>query len=345
MQIIDITSESRWEKILSSFDGVAFLQSWRWGQFQKQLGNKVIRLQVTIDTKNFGVAQYYIVKSKLVTFLYCPRGPLATSAKVAKKLLEVLIEKAKEESADFMQIEPDDLKNPFLSLMKAKGFICHDSIQPEHSLLIPLKSSLEEIYGSLRKTTRSEIKKAIREKVTIKSDSDLSRWDDVSKLFLETSIRQKFISHSLSYIKTQFNNFPGQAKLYLAQRGGTILSAAIILSYRKISTYLHASSSEEGRNLGAAHLLIWTAIEDAKKRGDEFFDLWGVAPPNKLNHPWSGITIFKQGFGGLSISYPGAFVLPVQKLKFKLYKLTSYLRALPILKTAQRILLKNISSG
>lgn len=345
MQIIEVDSESAWEKILSAFDKVIFLQSWKWGQFQKQLGNKVTRLQVTLDTKNFAAAQYYIVESKLATFLYCPRGPLATSAKAAKKLLEVLIEKAKEEFVVFLQIEPDDLKSPFLSLLKKEGFISRDPIQPEYSLIIPLKLPVEEIYRGLRKTTRSEIRKAAKEKVIIKSYNDLSRWDDVSKLFLETSARQKFISHPLSYIKTQFENFAGQIRLYVAETKSQILAAAIILSYRKTSSYLHAASSREGRNLGASHLMVWTALEDAKKAGDEFFDLWGVAPPDQLNHPWAGISIFKQGFGGILVSYPQAFILPQNLLKFAIYQVTGFLRAMPIFKTAQRILLKNKSSG
>lgn len=345
MQIIEVDSETSWEKILSAFDKVSFLQSFRWGQFQKQLGNKVTRLQVTIDTKNFAVAQYYIVKSKTSSFLYCPRGPFAASTNVAKKLLEVLIERAKEESVAFLRIEPDDLKSPFLSLLKKEGFINRGPIQPEYSLLIPLELPVEEIYASFRKTTRSEIRKANEGKITIKSYSDLSRWDDVSKLFLETAIRQKFISHPLSYIKTQFENFAPLTKLYIAQTKNQILATAIILSYRKVSTYLHAASSIQGRNLGSSHLMVWTAIEDAKKRGDEFFDLWGVAPPNQSNHSWTGITIFKQGFGGILVSYPKAFILSQNLLKFTFYQVVSVLRAMPIFKTVQRILLKNRSSG
>lgn len=346
MQIIDVNSKFKWEKILSSFDKVSFLQSFRWGQFQKQLGNQVIRLQVITDTKNFGAVQYYIVKSKLVTFLYCPRGPLATSAKAAKKLLQVLIEKARKEDVAFLQVEPDDLTSPFVPLMKKEGFICRAPIQPAFSLLIALKLPLEEIYKNFRKTTRAEIRKATEEKVTIKSYNDLSKWDDVKKLFLETSARQKFISHPLFYIKTQFENFAPFTKLYIAQTKSQILSVAIILSYRKVSAYLHAASSIQGRNLGVSHLMVKTAIEDAKKSGDQLFDLWGVAPPpNRLNHPWAGITIFKQGFGGQLVSYPEARILPLQKIPYTFYQIIQNLRALPVFKMIQRILLESKRIG
>lgn len=345
MKIVNVNSSYQWEKILSSLEGVSFLQSWRWGQFQKQLGNQVNRLQVALDADNFGAAQYYIVKSKIAAFLYCPRGPFATSPKAAEVLLDLLIKKAKEESVTFMQIEPDNLNSPFLSIMDKNGFIHQTSIQPQFSSLISLKVANEEIYANIRKTTRSLIRKAKEEKVIVKSYHNLSRWNDFSKLFLETTARQKFISHSLSYIKTQFSSFPRQAKLYMAEAEGKILAAAIVLSYRKNSTYLHAASSKEGRNLGASHLMVWTAIEDVKKKGDESFDMWGIAPPNELNHPWLGITTFKQGFGGQTVSYPGAFILPLQQFQYNVMRFANHLRAIPSFKMIQRILLETISRG
>lgn len=344
MQIVNVESLDRWEKILDSFKEVSFLQSYKWGEFQKQLGNRVNRVEI-IDGDNLGAVQYYLVKSKIAKFLYCPRGPLATSTKAANILLDFLIKKASEESAIFIQIEPANYDSLFLPILKKRGFISQSSIQPQFSSHIALKPSVKDLFGSIRKTTRALIRKANKEGVIIKSHHDLTNWNSVSKLFLQTSARQKFISHPLSYIKTQFDNFPNETKLYAAEIKGKILTAAIILSYRKISTYLHAASAEEARNLGAAHLLVWTAIEDAKKKGDEFFDLWGVAPPNQLHHPWSGISVFKQGFGGILVSYPEAFILPIQELKFKLYKFVSYSRALPIFKMIQRILLKSKSSG
>ncbi|RLE05174.1 MAG: peptidoglycan bridge formation protein FemAB, partial [Candidatus Aminicenantes bacterium] len=46
------------------------------------------------------------------------------------------------------------------------------------------------------------------------------------------------------------------------------------------------------------YLLLWKAIQEAKKRNCEIFNFWGIAPKNKPKHPWQGLTFFKKGFGG-----------------------------------------------
>ena len=103
------------------------------------------------------------------------------------------------------------------------------------------------------------------------------------------------------------------------------------------------ASTSEKRKIGAAHLLVWKAILESKEKGDELFDLWGVEPNADPNHPWTGISIFKFGFGGETVSYPGGFVLPIKPTRYKIYRLTSFLKALPVFKTAQRILLSAIA--
>ena len=58
----------------------------------------------------------------------------------------------------------------------------------------------------------------------------------------------------------------------------------------------------------ASYLLQWTAIRDALKRGDHVYNFWGIAPVTLAadgtptvtdhGHPFSGVTLFKTGFGG-----------------------------------------------
>ena len=79
MKIYNILEEKVWEKSVSQFTSANFLQSWYWGNFQEQLGNKVIRI-----SNDNSIAQYYFVKSRFANFLYCPRGPLSTSSKTFK---------------------------------------------------------------------------------------------------------------------------------------------------------------------------------------------------------------------------------------------------------------------
>ena len=78
--------------------------------------------------------------------------------------------------------------------------------------------------------------------------------------------------------------------------------------YGNGAVYLHGGLSYEHRAYMAPYLLHWEAIKDAKKNGFSFYDLWGVAPQNApADHTWSGITRFKEGFGGEFLEYVGAY--------------------------------------
>lgn len=349
MKIINIDNKKQWEKEISSFKEFSFLQSWTWGEFETQLGNNPIRLKVSVNEKDVALIQYYIVKSKLFSFLYCPRGPLSDSQKALNLLLQELKKIAFKEKVDYILIEPDKNLDSFLLQSFEKiGFKKHaSSTQPMHTLILSLTPDIEALYSSVRKTTRALIKSATTNNIKISSFNTPSRFDDFAKLLLETSQRQKIISHTTNYLKRQFSLFAEDknARLYLAENENGVLAGAIILLYGKTAVYFHAASSLLGRKLGASQLLVWTAINDAKAAKMESFDFWGVAPNDDPKHPWAGITIFKKGFGGETVMYPGSFVLPINKFKFQLFRFITFLRTIPSFKAIHRSLLEKRRSG
>jgi len=343
METNNILEEKVWEEKVSQFSSANFLQSWEWGIFQELLGNKITRV-----SDEEGVTQYYFVRSKFSKFLYCPRGPLSTSSGSFSKLLNQQIKDAKENGSDFVLVEPPIDPGFIVRALLEKGFVKQKSTtQPESTSIVSLTPDVDSIYSKIRKTTRQMIRKALENKVEVKNYQDLSRWDDFVKLFAETTQRQKFTSHNLVYIKKQFECFEekNNIKLYLAEIDGKTLAGAIILSYAKTSVYLHAASNNLGRDLGAAHLLVWTAIQDAKKVGNNSFDLWGISTEDRPNYSWKGITIFKNGFGGEVVDYPGSFILPVRPNQYRVYLLINFLRSVPLFKTAKRLLLRAITKG
>ena len=54
-----------------------------------------------------------------------------------------------------------------------------------------------------------------------------------------------------------------------------------------------------------SYLLQWEAIKEAKRRGCERYNFWGIVPDTKenANHPWKGLSLFKKGFGGYEKDY------------------------------------------
>ena len=56
----------------------------------------------------------------------------------------------------------------------------------------------------------------------------------------------------------------------------------------------------------------WDAISEARYRGAAVYNFWGIAETDD-KHPWSGLTLFKKGFGGFSKEYLRAQDLPLTK--------------------------------
>ena len=66
----------------------------------------------------------------------------------------------------------------------------------------------------------------------------------------------------------------------------------------------------------APHFLQWRQILEAKKRGKNRYDFWGIDEKK-----WPGVTRFKRGFGGKEITYIGAWDLIYRPIWYKIYNL------------------------
>src|SRR5581483_3014513 len=130
-------------------------------------------------------------------------------------------------------------------------------------------------------------------------------------LMKETAARQGFSPQAKRYLTIQFENLSalGIEKLYLAIYQGKVLAAAIIASFGDTAAYLHGASV--AGKIPATHLLQWQAIRDAQAEGRKVYDFWGIAPNDNPRHPWAGLTLFKQGFGGEPLPYVSAWDYPL----------------------------------
>ncbi len=81
---------------------------------------------------------------------------------------------------------------------------------------------------------------------------------------------------------------------------GTLDSGAVIMSYGTMACYRHGASLGLDKRVPTSYLVQWRAIQEAKRRGCHWYNLWGVAPEgSSKKHPFFGITHFKKGFGGV----------------------------------------------
>lgn len=252
-----------------------------------------------------------------------------------------ILKLAKKERAVFVRVELP-CGSP-LKLDKAGGWrAAHAHYYPEWTREVDLKPSPEEILAQMKSKGRYNIKVAQKNGVAVRATH---RPEDVTAFYAilkETGGRDGFGIHSESYYQAlvRAGHEGGWGKLYVAenvecrmkngereqgteaQKRSALIAGIYVTFYGSTATYYYGASAQQYRAMMAPYLLQWEAIQEAKRRGCEWYDFLGVAPPKEKTedrsqklggHPWAGITAFKEKFGGILVKYPPAMEFVVKK--------------------------------
>lgn len=203
----------------------------------------------------------------------------------------------------------------------------------------------EQLLAQMRKTTRYLIKKAQRENIIIEKRTDKQAIEDFYQIYQETAKRERFIPFSKEFIKKEFEAFykTGRAVFLFARLSSnpktksldsesmadiatksisnqkitslineqedklkrfSYLASALII-FTPSTAFYHQGASIHTK-IPSTYLLQWEAIKEAKKRGCQYYNFWGIYDdlrPKRTPKSWRGLTLFKTGFGGEKISY------------------------------------------
>jgi len=345
MEIREIKDKNSWNDfVIKNGEYSTFLQSFEWGEFQKNLGRKIWRWGVFENEKLGAVA--LVIKNKLPfgkSYLYIPRGPVSYNSQlITHNFFKQIISFIKDKSVIFLKV---DLVKEFsrhevgifASLQQVSSFSPYgecptgtqfpiketSSVQPKHTLVLDLEKSEEELLVEMHPKTRYNIGLAERKGVKIRFSNDKKDLDKFLELIKITSERDKFLPHAENYYKKMFASLgDGILQVALAEYEDQVLTANLVMFFGNTATYLHGASSNKHRNLMAPHLLQWEMIKKAKEQGFKNYDFWGIAPEgSEKEKAWTGVTRFKRGFGGQEISYPGTFDIPLNSFWYKLYRI------------------------
>jgi peptidoglycan pentaglycine glycine transferase (the first glycine) len=321
MTIKEIDNKEIWENFLLQCTEKTFLQSWNWGEFNSQTGNKIWRFGAYNQEKLMGVALVVKVSARRGTFLYIPHGPVVgelMSVHDRKEILELILlqlnDIAKKENASFIRISPifkkglkgySENKNLFVDL----GFRdapMHASAY-EATWKLDIYPSKEEILTNMRKTTRYLIKKILENPdISVEKSTDSKDIEIYQKLNKEVSERQGFVPFSDEFIKNEFEVFnkDKEVMFLFGKYKGEVVAGAMIIFWSGMAFYHQAASIGKFAKFSIPYLLQWEAIKEAKNRKCEVYDFWGFTDPEKFpRHPWAGPTLFKMGFGGYKEEY------------------------------------------
>jgi len=322
MEIREINNKEIWENFLERADEKTFLQSWNWGEFQKMLGEKIWRLGIYDRGVLTGVSLIIKVSARRGRFLFAPHGPLINqkskiknqneNSKFKKNILENLLFElkkiAKRENCSFIRVAPiwprtEENEKIFNDL----GF-CQAPIHmhPELTWELGLEPSEEQLLAGMRKTTRYLVRQGIKNPdLKIEASENPADIAAFNELYQKTVDRHHFFPFSLEYLTKEFSAFApdSQILIFSADYRGERIASAMVIFYKGVSYYHQGASSQEYPKVPGSYLLQWEAIKEAKRRGCQRYNFWGIAPNSNPKHPWAGLTLFKTGFGGYEKKY------------------------------------------
>ncbi|MFH1171881.1 MAG: peptidoglycan bridge formation glycyltransferase FemA/FemB family protein [bacterium] len=339
MDAKEIFDQPSWDGFLDAQPESQFLQSWRWGEFQRAVGRPAYRLGVLHEGRIVAAAQGILQNHGLgIRSFSVFRGPVLSAAlpvesytHAFESLLELIEACARERGATYLHLEPAcDRRTPEATLIGDRpGWNATATNQPATSLLLNLHPPLEELLMVMHEKTRYNIRLAERKGVIVEWSSDPRDVRAFLALLHQTARRDGITVHPDAYFQTMASVLAPSKflSIVLARHGEKVLAANLVCRFGDTVTYLHGASSDEQRNLMAPHLLQWKQIEFAKTSGIMWYDFWGIAPHDAdERHPWAGITRFKRGFGGEYRSYLPAMEKPLQKIRFSLIRVRRRLR-------------------
>lgn len=366
-RILEKSEETKWDKFVYKHPLGNIHQTSKWGQFQEKIAARGKYWIIVLEDKGKLIGGSMIIRHimpKSFCWLYCARGPLLDyhSKNIQKQMNEIikaLSPIAKKEKAIFMRIDPALEKTKAEvsagdSALQALGFKkSHHGFQPEHTLILNITKSEEEILAQMKPKGRYNIGLAKKKGVTVrKSDPKAKKqfkkdMEIFYKILNETTTRDKFHGHGKGFYEQMLKtlsadkkaNTPEKAEskaevsneastlLYLAEFEGKTIAGIIVTFYKDKAIYYYGASSNAFRSVMAPYLLQWTAILEAKEKGLQYYDFLGVSPTGAKNHPWAGVTEFKKKFGGDLVAYSPAQEFPFKKLHHFVYRMAKLLRS------------------
>ena len=231
------------------------------------------------------------------------KGPVFKDIEIFEQSLPILIQYLRRDGLQ-IKLSPcwelasggDDIE----TILERFGFRRKRILGLWATLKIDLKESENEILQSFRKTTRYEIRKAIKNPdVSVGIEDNEKGWRAFCKLQKNMSKRTNtgYLSHEAVERLSRFwlRNGEGGTILIMRYKGSTV-GGAIIIRSNGVAIYKAGASDRAISGLSTSHMLLWEAIKWAKNHQCYSFDMGGYSLVARPGDALWGINIFKKGF-------------------------------------------------
>lgn len=306
-----------WQEVLKKYPEANFLQSPEYGKMNELLGSKVI----FDDFGGKGWALMIVRDAKRGRYLEIPCGPLIdwNDKKLRELVMRKIAEVGKKEKCVFIRMRPQ-LSATAENLKILEGLGMKKSpmhLAAEHTVILNLGRTEEELLADMRRQTRYEVRRADKLGIKVTKHCDEEIFKEFYKVQGETARRQGFVPPNLKTLLAEKRAFGKNIAIYRAETAeGEAIAYGMIIGSGLEADYYEAASTELNRKLPGAYALLWRAMRDLKAEGYARFNLWGIAPAGQPNHRYAGVTTFKTGFGGEVLEFVPAHDLVLSRIGY-----------------------------
>ena len=308
--------DARWLKLLTTF-----------------YGYQIIPLTTTnADGQVTGFLPLCFIKSpltgrRLVSLPfsdYCPL--LANDEASAAQLIEQALHIAQEKNVKYLE-----LRSGVNEVLEKRSDFSANNLYV--NWVLPLSTSSEEAWSSLRKPVQHQIKKSQKAGVQVRTAQKREDMDIYYRLHLTTRTKKHGMpAQARNYFLALWDTFAesGTMRLLLAESEGTPIAGIILFVAGSTLHYAYGASDENYLKLAPNNLLFWEAISWGSTNGYKSLDLGRTACNN------AGLMEFKRRWGAIQEPMPyyyypqAAGLASTSESSWKYRMLTNSWRKLPL---------------
>ena len=289
-----------------NFDFYTFLQSWEWGELQKELGKDILRYWILNDGKLVWVSLVLKIKAKRWSYLFLPHWPLIIKSEeyflAFWELLTHLKQLWKEQWFDFIRCNSpikNTLENKKASkLLWAINAPMHEHVEDTHLLDISLPA--EDLLKNMKKGDRYYINRAIKEWVEIRLWNDAEHIQTLIDMHISHSKRENgkhtYTPFSEKFTKSLYKHFWENISTISATYDWKVESILMTIKFWEVCVYYIAASDIKHAKFSPNYLCQWEAIKKAQADWCRIYNFWWVSPDNNPKHPIAWVSKFKRKF-------------------------------------------------
>lgn len=289
---IDPITDPRWTEFLRTHPGASVFHSSGWLEALKQTYGYQPVAFTTSPAKTeldngipFCRISTWFTGRRLVSLPFSDHcAPLVKNTAQLTCLLNSLQSELENGKWDYIEIRADSLHvSSLMSLEKAQTFCFHK---------LDLRPDLDELFAGFHKDcVQRKIQRAEREGLIGEEGRDESQLRKFYHLLLLTRRRHGLAPQPIRWFRNLIACLGDSVNIRVASKDGRPVASILTLRHKQTMVYKYGCSDDRFNNLGGTQLLMWQAIQEAKTRHLEEFDM------GRSDHDKPGLIAFKDRWG------------------------------------------------